>query len=429
MSSKTNIEHPSSDSCCDSLFFAANVFTSQGTQNQIIKDAAIVVLKGQIVWLGKKSLLPPQYHVLIDFNHREYNSNISIHHFPNGWLTTGLIDCHTHIIYAGNRSKEFKQRLQGASYTEIAQQGGGILSTVKATREASHDELFKSALKRIQHLASEGVLCLEIKSGYGLELEAERKMLSVARKLAEQTKLDIKATCLAAHALPPEYKEQPNAYIDLVCEQILPTLAKEGLVDAVDGFCENIGFNLKQINKVFSKAQQLDLPVKLHAEQLSNLGGSVLAAEFEALSVDHLEYLEHDAVKAIKTSSTVAVLLPGAFYTLGETQKPPIELLRKHRIPMAIATDSNPGSSPCNSLLLMLNMACTLFQLTADEALMGVTKNAAKALGLGSSHGQIKVGLQADFVHWNIDDIDELCYYFGNNPCNQRFKNGIEFNL
>jgi len=403
------------------IFYAANVFTSQTRTSQknvqqTIKNAAIVVENGMITWLGIESDLPEQM--------KNECKTENEYRFTTGWLTTGLIDCHTHLIYGGNRSGEFKQRLEGVAYKEIARQGGGILSTVKATRQETEDELFDSALKRLHQLRSEGVTCLEIKSGYGLELDAEIKMLKVARKLAVYTGLDIKTTCLAAHAVPEEYKDRADDYIDYVCDQILPEASQQNLVDAVDGFCENIGFNTKQISRVFDKAMELGLPVKLHAEQLSNQHGASLAAKYSALSVDHLEYLDEDGVSALKVSGTVAVLLPGAFYTLRETQKPPIEQLRKYQVPIAIATDSNPGSSPCNSLLLMLNMACTLFQLTVDEALMAVTTNAAKALGLEATHGQIQVGMNADFVHWDVKEVDELCYYFGTNPCTKIFKNG-----
>jgi len=340
------------------------------------------------------------------------------------WLTPGLIDCHTHLVYAGNRANEFEMRLNGASYAEIAKAGGGIVSTVKATRETSQDELFKLAAKRLSYLIDEGVTSIEIKSGYGLDIETEKKMLQVAKDLDKYSDIEVSKTFLGAHALPAEYKNKADEYIDLVCEQMMPQLKELDLIDCVDAFCESIGFNIEQTKKVFEKAKQLGLPVKLHAEQLSNLGGSKLACEFNAWSVDHLEFLNPDDAQFLKQSNTVATLLPGAFYFLNETKLPPIEALRKNNIPIAIATDSNPGSSPCLSILMMMNMACTLFKLTPVEALKGVTINAAKALRIDHKVGSIEVGKQADFVLWDIESPAELSYRMGGNACRKVIKKG-----
>jgi len=340
------------------------------------------------------------------------------------WVTPGLIDCHTHLVYGGNRTNEFEMRLNGASYEEIAKSGGGIISTVKATRETAKDELFRLASKRLSYLMDEGVTSLEIKSGYGLDLASEKKMLEVAEQLNKYSDVEISKTFLGAHAIPPEYKGRADDYIDLVCDVMMPELDKLGLVDCVDAFCEGIGFNYKQTQRVFEKAQQLGLPVKLHAEQLSNLGGSKLACQYNAWSVDHLEFLSVADVPKLKDSGTVATLLPGAFYFLLETQLPPVDALREHKVPIAIATDSNPGSSPCLSILLMLNMATTLFKLTPAEALLGVTLNAAKALNIDGKVGSIAVGKQADLVFWDIQSPAELSYQMGGNPCVRVIKKG-----
>jgi len=342
----------------------------------------------------------------------------------NQWMTPGLIDCHTHLIYGGNRANEFEMRLEGASYEEIAKAGGGIVSTVKATRETSKQDLFDAAAKRLSYLIDEGVTSIEIKSGYGLNLETEQKMLEVAHELDKYSPVTVSKTFLGAHALPPEYKNDSNAYIDLVCEKMMPKLNQLGLIDCVDAFCEGIGFNLAQTKKVFEKAKSLGLPVKLHAEQLSDLGGSKLASEYDAWSVDHLEFLNEKDIPFLKNSNSVATILPGAFYFLNETKLPPIEALRKHQVPIAIATDSNPGSSPCLSLLLMLNMATTLFKLTPVEALQGVTINAAKALKKEGNIGSIEVGKQADLVLWDIQSPAELSYRIGGNSCICVIKNG-----
>jgi len=335
----------------------------------------------------------------------------------NGWMTPGLIDCHTHLVYAGNRADEFEMRLEGKSYQQIAESGGGILSTVNATRKASADELFNLSAKRLSYLIDEGITTLEVKSGYGLDLTSEEKMLKVAQELDACAPVEISKTFLGAHAVPPEYKNNADGYIDLICQQMMPRFAELGLIDCVDAFCEGIGFNLAQTRRVFETAVSLGLPVKLHAEQLSNLGGSALASEFNAWSVDHLEFLSQQDVIKLKQSNTVATLLPGAFYFLGETQLPPIDALRQHKVPIAIASDSNPGSSPCLSLLLMLNMATTLFKLTPFEALKGVTLNAARALRKEHKIGSIEPGKQADLVIWDIQSPAELSYRIGGNPC------------
>jgi imidazolonepropionase len=340
------------------------------------------------------------------------------------WVTPGLIDCHTHLIYGGDRSNEFEMRLNGASYEEIANNGGGIVSTVDATRASSKDELFNSAAKRLSYLIDEGVTTIEIKSGYGLDFETEKKMLEVAEELEKYSSVQVSKTFLGAHAVPKEYKGRADDYIDLVCTTMLPNLNQLGLIDCVDAFCESIGFNLEQTQRVFDAAIELKLPVKLHAEQLSDLGGSKLASELGAWSVDHLEFLSPDVAPILKESGTVATLLPGAFYFLSEKKLPPISALRKNNVPIAIATDCNPGSSPCLSLLLMLNMATTLFKLTPLEALRGVTINAAKALRRDSKIGSIEIGKQADLALWDIRSPAELSYRIGGNPCTAVIKKG-----
>ena len=380
----------------------------------IIDDGAIGVKDGIIVWVGKKTDLP----------HKPEQCAKKIVSLDDRLVTPGLIDCHTHLIYAGDRSNEFTRRLAGETYESIARAGGGIQATVSATRAATESQLFDESLPRLKTLLSEGVTTVEIKSGYGLDNETEKKILRVAKKLADTLPVTIKTSFLGAHALSPDFTDK-DAYINFICDVVLPEIAAEKLIDMVDGFCETIGFNEKQIEKLFIKAQSLKLPVKLHAEQLSNQGGAALAAKYHALSADHLEHLSEEGVKAMASAGTVAVLLPGAFYFLRDTKIPPIDLLRKYRVPIAIATDCNPGSSPCTSLLLMLNMACTLFRLTPTEALCGVTKWAAKALGLSSSHGELSVGKTADFVAWNITSPETLCYQFGFNPCHQIIQRGI----
>ncbi|MFJ4372791.1 imidazolonepropionase [Pseudomonas japonica] len=385
---------------------------AQGTYS-IIEDAAIVSEAGRIVWIGPRQSLPD---LAVE---RQVD-------LGGAWVTPGLIDCHTHTVFGGNRSGEFEQRLQGVSYAEIAAQGGGIASTVRATRAASEDELYASALRRVRALMRDGVTTLEIKSGYGLDLDNERKMLKVARRLGATLPLTVRATCLAAHALPPEYKERSDDYIAHICEVMLPALAAEGLVDAVDAFCEYLAFSPEQVERVFIKARELGLPVKLHAEQLSALAGSSLAARYHGLSADHLEFMtEADAI-AMAAAGTVAVLLPGAFYYLRETQLPPMDALRKHGVKIAIASDLNPGTSPALSLRLMLNMACTLFRMTPEEALAGVTLHAATALGLGDSHGSLEVGKVADFVAWDIERPADLAYWLGGELDKRVVRHGVE---
>ncbi len=372
----------------------------------VIEDACLVVQADRIAWMGPRHDLPTQW-----------QDATQEHKLGNRWVTPGLIDCHTHLVYGDNRAQEFALRLAGASYEEIARQGGGIVSSVKATRSLSEDQLLAQALRRLDALLDEGVTAIEIKSGYGLNLESERKMLRVARRLGELRPVTVRTTFLGAHALPPEFAGQTDAYLDLVCDQMLPTLAQEGLIDAVDVFCERIAFDLKQSERVLKAAQALGLPVKMHAEQLSNLGGTEMATRYQALSTDHLEYLDEAGVIAMKKAGTVAVLLPGAYYFLRETQLPPIELLRKHGVPIALSTDSNPGTSPCASLLLMLNMGSTLFRLTVPEALAGVTRHAAQALGAPDINGELSIGACADFVAWDIDSLPELVYWLGLPRC------------
>ena len=370
----------------------------------VIEDAALVVEHGIVVWLGAQDKLPSRF------------SSMPRHDGGGALVTPGFVDCHTHLVYGGQRANEFAMRLAGASYEELARAGGGIASTVRATREASEDELFESASRRMKELLSEGVCAIEIKSGYGLALEHERKQLRIARRLAHTHDVTVKTTFLGAHTVPPEYSRRRGDYVKLICESMLPSLAEEGLIDAVDVFCEKIAFSLEETEQVFRAAQALGLPVKLHAEQLSDMGGAELAARYAALSCDHIEYLTEKGVQAMQKAGSVAVLLPGAYYTLRDTQPPPISALRKAGVPMAISTDHNPGTSPALSLLLMMNMACTLFRLTVPEALAGVTANAARAIGLHGSHGEIAVGRQANFVLWHVQDAAELAYWFGQRP-------------
>ena len=366
-------------------------------------DAAIAVKDGRIAWFGPGDELPASGAVLFDGQ--------------GCWLTPGLIDCHTHIVHAGNRSDEFEARLNGASYEDISRAGGGIMSTVRATRAASDDELLRQSLPRVLALLAEGVTTLEIKSGYGLDADSEAKMLRVARRVAEKLPVSVRTTFLGAHALPPEYAGQPDSYIDLLCAQMLPRLAGAGLVDAVDAFCERIGFTPAQTQRVFEAARGLGLSVKLHAEQLSDLGGAALVARYAGLSADHLEFLSAEGIAAMAEHGTVAVLLPGAYYFLRETQPPPVAALRAAGVPMAVATDCNPGTSPMTSLLLAMNMACTLWRLTPQEALAGATCHAARALGLQQETGSLVVGKRADFALWRIARPADLAYALGLNPC------------
>ena len=340
------------------------------------------------------------------------------------WITPGLIDCHTHLVFGGDRAQEFEQRLAGASYEEIARAGGGIASTVARTRAASEDALVASALPRLDALIAEGLTTIEVKSGYGLELETERRQLRAARQLADERPVSVRTTFLGAHAIPPEFTGRSSAYIDALCAEMLPAIAAEGLADAVDGFCEGIAFSREEIARFFEAARAHKLPVKLHADQLSNLHGAALAARFGALSADHLEYTDEAGAAAMAASGTVAVLLPGAFYFLREQQKPPIEHFRKHGVPMALATDCNPGSSPLTSLLLTMNMAATLFRMTVDECIAGVTCEAAKALGLFDTVGSIETGKSCDLAIWEIENPAELVYRMGFNPLYRRVWKG-----
>ncbi|MGF6168287.1 MULTISPECIES: imidazolonepropionase [Pseudomonas fluorescens group] len=398
------------------LWQHCHVATMANGVYSIIEDAAIVTTGTLIEWIGPRTQLPPG----------EYPA---VNDLQGAWVTPGLIDCHTHTVFGGNRSGEFEQRLQGVSYAEIAAQGGGIASTVRATREATEDELFASAAKRLKSLMRDGVTTVEMKSGYGLDLANERKLLRVIRRLAEELPISVRSTCLAAHALPPEYKDRADDYIDLVCSEMLPALAAEGLVDAVDAFCEYLAFSPEQVERVFVAAQQLGLPVKLHAEQLSSLHGSSLAARYKALSADHLEFMDEDDAIAMAAAGTVAVLLPGAFYFLRETRLPPMEALRKHKVKIAIASDLNPGTSPALSLRLMLNMACTCFRMTPEEALAGATLHAAQALGMADTHGSLEVGKVADFVAWDIERPADLAYWLGGDLDKRVVRYGVESNF
>jgi imidazolonepropionase len=374
----------------------------------LIEDAAVLVEGSRIAWVGPRREAPAG-HEALDCEGR--------------LATPGLIDCHTHLVYGGSRANEFEQRLTGVSYAEIAKAGGGIAATVRATRAATEADLAAAALKRLDALLAEGVTTIEIKSGYGLDQDTEIKMLRVARALGQWRPVDVVSSYLGAHALPPEFKDDRDGYLDLVCNTVLPAAARQGLADAVDAFCEGIAFSVEETRRVFEAAKAHGLPVKLHAEQLSNLGGARMAAGFGALSVDHIEYLDQAGVDAIAASGTVAVLLPGAFYYLREKQAPPVVALRKAGVPIAIATDLNPGSSPVHSLLATMNMACVLFGLTPEEALGGVTAHAARALGL-TDRGMIAPGLKADIVLWDAERPGELAYPLGFNPLAAVIRNG-----
>lgn len=401
----------------DSIWINANIATMDpmlGRSYGSIEDAALAVQDGRIAWVGPMKGLKDTPTALASV----------VRDAGGRWITPGLVDCHTHLVYGGNRAREFEMRLNGASYEEVAQAGGGIVSTVRNTRAADEQSLFEAAASRLADLLCEGVTTLEIKSGYGLDVENECKMLRVARRLGEQFEVTVKTTFLGAHALPEEFKNDPDGYIDSVVGEQLPAAHAEGLIDAVDAFCEKIAFSPEQTSRVFKKARELGLPVKLHADQLSDLGGAALSAEFGGLSADHLEYTGEAGAKAMADAGTVAVILPGAFYFLRETKLPPIDLFRKHGVDMAVATDSNPGTSPATSILLMANMACTLFRMTPEEALAGITRNAAKALGMGDTHGILAKGRAADFVLWDISEPAELAYRIGANPCAGVVRNG-----
>jgi imidazolonepropionase len=387
----------------DRLLLNATLATFSGESPYgLIERGAIALHHGRIAWIGGIHELPDVPEVLAT----------AVESLDGALVTPGLIDCHTHLVFGGDRAHEFDLRLNGASYAEIARAGGGIASTVTATRAANEEALFAQSLPRAQALLADGVTTLEIKSGYGLDLASERRMLRVARHLGRELGITVRTSFLGLHALPPEYQDRRDDYVTLVCDDMLPTLAAEGLVDAVDAFCENIGFSPMETRRVFDRAKQLGLPVKLHAEQLSDLDGAALVAEFGGLSADHLEYLSESGIAAMAAAGTVAVVLPGAFYALRETQLPPIALLRKHHVPIAVATDCNPGTSPLLSLRLAASMACTLFRLTPEEAWRGITANAARALGL-HDRGTLAPGQRADLVVWHARHPAELCYWIG----------------
>jgi imidazolonepropionase len=392
----------------DAVFLNANLATMRaGAPYGTIKDGVVAVRGKLITWVGPR---------------KEWRGKARKEHDARGaWITPALVDCHTHLVYSGNRAHEFELRLKGATYEEIARAGGGILSTVKATRAASEDELLETAQKRLEQWKREGASVIEVKSGYGLERDTELRMLRAARRLRGLT---VKTTFLGAHALPEEYKGRGDEYIDLVCDEVLPEAKKQDLVDAVDAFCERIAFTPEQTKRVFEKATELGLPVKLHADQLSDLGGAALAASHRALSADHIEFSSEEGIRAMKAAGTVAVLLPGAFYFLKEKQLPPIDTLRRHGVPIALATDHNPGTSPLTSPLLVLNMACTLFRLTPEEALAGMTRHGARALGM-DSHGTLEAGKAADLALWDIESPAELAYAIGANPCMKVFRSSL----
>jgi imidazolonepropionase len=385
----------------DRLLLNATVASmADGAPYGLLEQGAVALHRGQVAWIGAMNALPDAPKALA----------ARVDSVDGALVTPGLVDCHTHLVFGGNRAHEFELRLNGASYEDIARAGGGIVSSVNATRAASEETLFAQALPRARALRADGVTTLEVKSGYGLELDAERRMLRVARRLGRELGINVRTSFLGLHALPAEYHDHRGAYVTLVCDELLPTLAGEGLVDAVDAFCETIGFTPAETQRVFVKARELGLPVKLHAEQLSDQGGAALVARFDGLSADHLEHLGSAGIEAMAAAGTVAVLLPGAFYALRETQAPPIAALREHGVPIAIATDCNPGTSPLLSLRLAANLACTLFRLTPEEALRGVTANAARALGL-HDRGTLVVGQRADLVVWHARQPAELCYW------------------
>jgi imidazolonepropionase len=400
----------------DSLWLEARLatMTAGGAPYGAIEEGVIAVSGDRIAWIGRRADLPGRPEALAE----------EIAHCGGCWITPGLVDCHTHLVHGGDRAHEFELRLGGATYEEIARAGGGIRSTVNATRAAGEDRLFDSARRRLADLLAEGVTTIEIKSGYGLDRETEARMLRVARRLGEAEPVAVCTTYLGAHALPPEFEGRSDAFIEFLCHDSLPSAAAEGLVDAVDAFCDRIGFTRDQTHRMFEAARGLGLPVKLHAEQLSDQDGAALAAEFGALSADHLEHLSEKGAKAMAAAGTVAVLLPAAFYFIRETKLPPIGLLRREGVRMALATDCNPGTAPVTSLLLVLNMACTLFRLTPEEALAGVTREGAAALGLGADRGTLEVGKAADFVLWDIARPAELAYRIGANPAVQVVRKG-----
>ena len=380
----------------------------------VIEDAALAIADGKIAWVGPASEKPGH-------DAEETRS------LGNRWLTPALIDCHTHLVFGGDRAEEYERRLAGVSYEDIAAEGGGIIATVRATRDAGIDTLYDSALRRIYQLAASGVATIEIKSGYGLDLSNELKMLSIAHNLSETCGVSIQTTLLAAHSVPPEYEGKAGAYIDLICDEILPAVTERHLADAVDAYCERIAFDAPQIAKLFRAATQAELPVKLHADQLSDGGGAELAAHFNALSADHLEYTSEAGVRAMAEAGTTAVLLPGAFLTLNETQKPPVGALRAHNVPIALATDCNPGTSPLCSITYAMALGSRLFGLTPEECLAGVTREAARALGLADDRGTLEVGKRADIAIWDVNHPRDLVYWMGNNPLHALLVDGIDF--
>ena len=398
----------------DTIWFDARLATlsPDRTGLGLVERGAVATAAGRIAFAGPMAELPTAW---------DASNRIPL---DGRWITPGLIDCHTHLVYGGDRAGEFEQRLAGVSYEEIARAGGGILSTVRATRQASEDELVASARPRLAALMAEGMTTIEIKSGYGLELETERRQLRAARRLGRECPINVRTTFLGAHALPPEAKGDTAEYIETLCRDMLPTLAAEHLADAVDAFCESIAFSPEETAQVFSAARALGLPVRLHADQLSNLGGATLAARFGALSADHLEYASDEGVAAMAGAGTVAVLLPGAFYFIREKQVPPVDSFRRHGVPMALATDSNPGSSPLTSLLLAMNMGATLFRLTVDECIAGVTREAARALGMMTEVGSLEAGKWCDLAIWDIERPAELVYRMGFNPLHARVWRG-----
>lgn len=381
-----------------------------------IENGALAIADGKIAWLGHAGSVPDE----------TATDTLSLR---GRLLTPALIDCHTHLVFAGDRSAEFEQRLRGASYEEIARAGGGILSTVRATRDAGVDELYEQSLPRLRAIMASGVATVEIKSGYGLDVDNEIKMLEVARRLGDETPVDVRTTLLAAHTVPPEFKDDANAFIELICAELIPVVAERGLADAVDAYCESIAFDPEQVARVFEAARDAGLPVKLHADQLSDGGGAGLAARFDALSADHLEYTSAEGIRAMAAAGTSAVLLPGAFLTLGETQHPPVDGLREHGVPIAIATDCNPGTSPLASMRDAMALACRLFGLTPQECLAGATREAASALGLGRDRGTLEVGKRADLAVWDVDHPRDLGYWLGRNVLSGLFIAGRDVSL
>lgn len=396
---------------CDTVWLDARLATMSGPGLGLIDDGVIAAKDGRIVYAGPSADAPSI-------------RAVATVRCEGRLVTPGLIDCHTHLVFGGNRAREFELRLEGATYEEIARSGGGIVSTMRATRDATEAELTLGALSRLDHLMAEGVTTIEVKSGYGLERESELKMLRVARELGRQRNVAVTTTFLGAHALPPEFAGDADGYIDMLIADVLPAVAEQGLADAVDAFCENIGFTAEQVGRVFRAATDLGLPVKLHAEQLSDSGGAELAAGFGAQSADHLEFAGPSAIAAMAASGTVATLLPGAYYFVRETKLPPIAEFRAAGVPMALATDCNPGTSPLTSILLTLNMGATLFRMTVEECLLGVTRNAALALGMAGRVGTLEAGKQCDLAIWDVEQPAELVYRMGFNPLHARVWSG-----